>query len=146
MMKQKVFGNSFEVLVSACAFAGFEVVAIGQVDDATQNSFLDKIASRIVLPDDTLESGKYPVVIRDRMTTVLIFSLLLKCRQKGDEVGKSRAARDIKEWLRHGFFRKIVASVSMVFLGNLWGFSRKNELEQPGEKRVLCDHAATQYS
>jgi hypothetical protein len=44
------------------------------------------------------------------------------------------------------FFEKIVASVSTVILGNLWGFWRKNELEQPEEKRALCDHAATQFS
>jgi|SanBayMetagenome_1026888.scaffolds.fasta_scaffold127605_1 hypothetical protein len=68
MMMKKVLGESFEVLVSAWAFAGFEVVAFGEVHDATEHSFLDKVASRIVLPDDTLESGADPVFIRDCMT------------------------------------------------------------------------------
>jgi hypothetical protein len=44
------------------------------------------------------------------------------------------------------FFEKIAASVSTVILGNLWRFSRKNELEQPEVKRALCDRAATQFS
>jgi hypothetical protein len=47
------------VLVSAWTFAGFEVVAFGQVEDATKNSFLDKIASRIVLSDCQLPQNRY---------------------------------------------------------------------------------------
>jgi hypothetical protein len=92
MMMKKVLGESFEVLVSARAFAGFEVVASGEVHDATEHSFLDKVASRIVLPDDTLESGADPVFIRDCMTTVLVLSGLLECTKRGDEVSEGRAA------------------------------------------------------
>ena len=65
MMMKKVLGESFEVLVSARAFAGYEVVTFGEVHDATEHSFLDKSAPRIVLPDDMLESGADPVFIRD---------------------------------------------------------------------------------
>ena len=85
-------GESFEVLLSAWAFAGFEVVAFGEVHDATEHSFLDKVASRIVLPDDTLESGADPVFIRDCMTTVLVFGGLLEYNKRGDEVSEGRAA------------------------------------------------------
>lgn len=95
MMKKKVFGESFEVLVSAWTFAGFEVVAFGEVHDTSEHSFLDKVASRIVLSDDTLESGADPVFIGDDMTTVLVFSGLLEPKKRGDEVSEGRAAGGI---------------------------------------------------
>jgi hypothetical protein len=92
VMMNKIFGVSFGVLVSARAFAGFEVVTFGEVHDAAEHSFLGKVASRIVLPDDTLESGADSVFIRDCMTTVLVFSGLLECNKRGDGVSKGRAA------------------------------------------------------
>lgn len=95
MMIEKVFGESFEVLVSAWAFAGLEVVAFGEVHDATEHSLLDEVASRIVLSDDTLESGADPVFIGDCMTAVLVFSGQLEFKKRGDEVSEGRAARGV---------------------------------------------------
>jgi hypothetical protein len=91
-MMKKVFDESFEVFVSARTFAGFEVVAFGEVHDASEHSFLDKVASRIVLSDDTLESGVDPVFIGDDVTAVLVSSGLLEFKQRCEEVSEGRAA------------------------------------------------------
>jgi hypothetical protein len=96
MMMEKIFGDSFEVPISAWAFAGFEVVAFGDVHDATDHSFLDEGTSRVVLPDDTLEPGADPVFIGDGVTTVLVLSGLLECHKRGDEVSEGRAAGGVR--------------------------------------------------
>ncbi len=45
-----------------------------------------------MLADDTLKSRMDPVFIRERMTTVLVFSDLLEFKKRADEVSEGRAA------------------------------------------------------
>ena len=95
MMVKKVLGESFEVLVSARAFAGFEVVAFGQIETSTGSAFLEIVAAGIVLSDDALQSGVDPVPIIDGMATILVPGLLEKWCERSEKLLEGGAQRGV---------------------------------------------------